>query len=106
MELEDTALLIKLALGNLIALEAKYHRKCLPKLYSIPRATDSIGTSLYVDANLHGIAFAELVACMEDFCMNESVIPMFKLSGLAYMYKVRLAQLDADIEGRIHSYKT
>ena len=30
---------------------------------------------------------------MEDFCMEECVIPIFKLSDLAHMYKVRLAQL-------------
>ena len=34
MELEDTALLDKLVAGDKIALEAKYHRKCLTKLYN------------------------------------------------------------------------
>ena len=33
--------------------------------------------------------------------MEEYVIPIFKLSDFG-MYKVRLAQLDATIDGRIH----
>ena len=41
--LEDTALLAKLAPGDMIALEAKYHLKCLSTLYNRARATD--GTS-------------------------------------------------------------
>ena len=40
---------------------------------------------------------------MEDFCMEEYVIPIFKLSGQAHMYEVCLAQLGADIEGCIHT---
>ena len=35
--------------------------------------------------------------------MEECVIPIFKLYDLAHMYKVRLARLGADIEGRIHT---
>ena len=33
--------------------------------------------------------------------MEECVIPIFKLSDLAHMYKVCLAQLGADIEGGV-----
>ena len=38
MELEDTDLLAKLAPGDMVALEAKYHTKCLAKLYNRARA--------------------------------------------------------------------
>jgi hypothetical protein len=34
MELEDAALLAKLASGDMIALEARYHRRCLVALYN------------------------------------------------------------------------
>ena len=85
----------------MIALEAKY-QKCLPKLYNRTRAVDSTAADLDVDANLHGIALAELVTYMEDFCLEECVIPIFKLS-VALMYKVCLAQLGTDIEGHIHN---
>ena len=41
IELEDTALLAKLEPGDMIALEAKYHQKCLANLYSRTRALES-----------------------------------------------------------------
>ena len=65
IELEDTALLAKLSPGDMVALEAKYHRNCLVKLYNRARAADTTGADDDPDANLHGIAFAELVAYME-----------------------------------------
>ena len=37
-------------------------------------------------ADLHSIAFAELVAYMEDFRMEGSVAPVFKLADLAHLY--------------------
>lgn len=103
MELEDTALLAKLAPGDMIALEAKYHRKCLVNLYNRARASENTATDKDCDAHLHGIAFAELVAFMEDLRKEEGVAPVFKLTDLAHMYKTRLEQLGAVIEGRIHT---
>jgi len=42
IQLQDTNLLAKLASGDLVALEARYHTKCLAKLYNRARAaTDS-----------------------------------------------------------------
>ena len=63
--LEDTALLAKLAPGDMIALEAKYHLKCLSTLYNRARATDSTSSDLDSNAHLYSIAFAELVAFMD-----------------------------------------
>ena len=67
------------------------------------RGTDSTAADVDAIANLHGIAFAELVAYMEDFRMEERVAPYFKLSDLAHMYMVHLEQLGADIKGHICS---
>ena len=53
-------------------------------------------------ADLHGSAFAELVAYMEDFRMEGSVAPVFKFTDLAHLYKLRLEQLGVVIEGRVH----
>lgn len=39
LELEDTALLAKLVPGDMIALEAKYHHKCLTSLYNRARTS-------------------------------------------------------------------
>ena len=54
-------------------------------------------------ADLHSIAFAELVAYMEDFRMEGSVAPVFKLADLAHLYKLRLEQLGVVVEGRVHT---
>lgn len=102
LELEDTALLAKLAPGDLIALEAKYHHKCLAALYNRARSARSHAVE-DSNANLHGIAFAELVAYIEDFRSESSIAPVFKLADLAEMYKARLEQLGAAIDGRIHT---
>ncbi|MGH0153333.1 UNVERIFIED_CONTAM: hypothetical protein FKN15_028536 [Acipenser sinensis] len=77
IELQDTALLARLAPGDMIALEAKYHLKCLVKLCN--RAADSTG------ADDSTGAFAELVAYMEDVHMEESVSPVFQLADLAHI---------------------
>ncbi len=60
LELNDTALLAKLSAGDMIAIEAKYRRKCLIALYN--RAARSNCTDSNEEADLHGIASAELVA--------------------------------------------
>ena len=103
LELEDTALLAKLVPGDMIALEAKYHRKCLTNLYNRARTSKNAATKLESDDDLHGIAFAELVTFMEDFRREGTVAPVFKLSDLADMYRTRLEQLGAVIGSRIHT---
>ena len=102
--LEDTDLLAKLAPGDMVALEAKYHTKCLANLYNRARAaTESAIADTGVDARVSGIAFAELVTFMEENCRKKGIVPTFKLSDLVRMYKARLEQLGVSVEGRIHS---
>ena len=59
LEIEDTALLAKLAAGDMIAIEAKYHNNCLRSLYNRARQVSPKGSD-GDDSCLHGIAFAEL----------------------------------------------
>ena len=104
MELEDTDLLAKLAPGDMVALEAKYNAKCLTKLYNRARAiTGSATADTGIDAHLSAIAFAELVMFMEESCKEEEIVPTFKLSDLARMYKAQLQKLGAPVDGCIHS---
>ena len=91
-ELQDTALLAKLAAGDMIAIESKYHNRCLCALYSratlaSPRDNDG------VEACMHGIAFAELVAFLEDTSSGEDSAAVFRLSDLVNLYKDRLDHL-------------
>ena len=101
LQLKDTELLAKLAPGDMIALEAKYHLNCLAMLYK--RAQQAMPKEEDADeARLHGIAFAELVAFMEDM-RDEDCSPVFKLADLGNLYRARLEQLGATVDHRVHT---
>ena len=53
--------------------------------------------------DFYNIAFAELVAYVEDIRTETSIAPVFKLSDLAQMYKTRLEQLGVEVDGRVHT---
>ena len=77
-ELGDTELLAKLSAGDMVAIEAKYHRNCLRALYNTitpaaPKDED--------EDRLHGIAFAELVVFMEDMNADEDNAPLQDETG-------------------------
>ena len=86
-------LLAKLSVGDLIALEAKYHVQCLVSLYN--RARQTKGSHEQEDSGTmnQGIALAELVAYIEDAHADNEVVPIFKLADLSRMYSTRLEQL-------------
>ena len=90
LELNDTVLLAKLSPADMVALEAKYHTRCLTALYNRARAETSSTPGSGKHDDLHSIAFGELVAYVEDFQAEESIAPVFKLADLAQMYKTRL----------------
>jgi hypothetical protein len=102
LKVGDSALLTKLAAGDMIAIDAVYHHDCLRSLYNrarqaIPKGIDG------EDSCLHGIAFAELVAFLEDMNSAEENAPVFKLADIAELYKARLEQLGMTVENRIHT---
>ena len=102
-DLQDTKLLAKLAQGDMIASEVKYHAKCLVGLYNKVSRVDTRGDSDDVDDHLHGIAFAQLVSYMEEFGKEEDTAPVFELAGLVGLYTTRLKQLGVSVDNRIHS---
>ena len=102
LKLEDTALLAKLAAGDMIAIEAKYHQHCLRSLYNIARQA-STKTNHEEHSCLHGIAFAELVAFLEDMSSDEDSAPVFKMIDITELYTERLKQLGLTVEARIHT---
>ena len=101
-ELQDTALLAKLAAGDIIAIEAKYHNRCLCALYNRARQASPRDNDAEED-RMHGIAFAELVVFLEDMSSDEDSAAVFRLSDLARLYKDRLEQLGVTVDSRIHS---
>ena len=83
IKLKDADFLAKLAGGEMVAIEAKYHVKCLAALYNRVR---KLQTPLAVEdrneTSLHRIAFASLVSYLEEFRDCENVA-LFKLVELA-----------------------
>lgn len=72
-----------------------------PLLYN--KATQAVSKDEHEEeAQLHGIAFAELVAFMAE-TRGDDCAPVFKLADLGDLYKVRLEQLGATVGHRIHT---
>ena len=67
----------------MVALEAKYHTRCLTALYNRAGAATSSTPGSGKHNDLYSIAFGELVAYVEDFRTKESIAPVFKLADLA-----------------------
>lgn len=101
--LDDTELLGRLSTGDMVALEAKYHAKCLASLYNraakVSKADFPSGKER--EATLAGIAFAELITYIEDARDEETLAPVFKLVDLTRLYSTRLQQLG--VETKVHS---
>ena len=102
LQLEERKPPAKLSAGDMIALESKYHLNCLTTLYNKARQATEKQEKEENYSHLHGIAFAELVAYMEDMRDKESV-SVFKLTDMASLYKKRLQQLGVTVGIRIHS---
>ncbi|KAK3909702.1 Cis-prenyltransferase 4, chloroplastic [Frankliniella fusca] len=86
----DTDLLAILATADVIALEAKYHLKCLTKLYNKARRMSKKGHGPNIDVMCEGIAFSDLAAYIHRKAEEGKVM---KLAQLVTMYQERLAQL-------------
>ena len=92
----------KLAAEDMIAIEARYHNRCHCALYNrarlaSPRANDGM------EACMHGMAFAELVAFLEDTSSDEDSAAVFRLCDLVKLYKDRLEHIGVSVDSRIHS---
>ena len=66
MLLEDMELLVKLSTADMVALEAKYHTKCLVGLYNRARKAKEGFKDTDERKVASGIAFAELVMYIEE----------------------------------------
>ena len=104
IKLQDQELIANLSPGDLVAQDAKYHSRCLVKVYNATKRTTEDNQQENSDGVFHGIALAELLSYIEETKMtDQSVAPIFKLSDLLKLYSDRLRELGADVTGRIHS---
>ncbi|CAC5382291.1 unnamed protein product [Mytilus coruscus] len=103
LELQDTVLLAKLSVGDLISQEAKYHAKCLIKLYNKASRQTPKTKKENQESVIHGIVLAELIEYIDSSRSGTDIVPIFKLADLAKLYSKRLEQLGVVIEGRINT---
>ena len=93
-----TKLLAKLSAGDVVAIEMKYHLKCLTSLYNRAKAVESQETLKGQQDNMiHSVAFAELVVYVEEE-LSDKDTPILKLADLVKMYSKRLGHLEVKKE--------
>ena len=102
----DEMLLAKLSEGDMIAVEALYHKSCLSALYN--RLRDLQTTKPKADSEnpiIEGIVLAEILDYLKNYKASTETIPVFKLNDLKSLYLQRLKEygcLDVCMEN-IHS---
>ena len=101
----DDLLLAKLSRGDVIALEAKYHKRCLTTLYSRVRAHRRKELRMDRDNGtekiIESLVFAELVSFVK-LSKTDEVSPVLKMSELKNLYIERLQDLGVSIDD-VHS---
>ena len=98
-KLMDSKLLSKLAAGDMVAIDAQYHRDCLSNLYRKAGLSEREEGTSTTDDSLHGIAFAELVSYIQGYPDSRAV---FNMSDLKRLYASRLEELGLK-EVNVHS---
>lgn len=101
--LNDSKLLGKLSTGDMMALDAMYHRRCLSMLYRKAVYAKNQAAAESHDSVSESLALAELVSFIEDSRNDSDDEQVFKLSDLCKMYVSRLKQMGIDISERIHT---
>lgn len=91
MILEDTDLLARLSAGDVVALDVKYHAKCLVGLYNRARKAEAADSEETLrEKQVAASVFAELVLYIEETSLEQNTAPVFKLVDLARLYTTRL----------------
>lgn len=97
VQMQDSQLIAKLAAGDMVAIEAKYHSKCMlafKRKYTAYVRSFSGTETITNDSATEARTFAELISFMEGSA--ESGTLLFKLSSLHELYVSRLRSLRVD----------
>ncbi|CAC5387169.1 unnamed protein product [Mytilus coruscus] len=86
LELQDNVLLAQLSVGDLISQEAKYHAKCLIKLYNKASRQTPKTKKESQESIIHGILLAELKEYIDGSRSGTDIVPIFKLADLTKLY--------------------
>ena len=94
-DLKDRDLLAKLSAGDMVAIDAFYHTKCLIQLY---RRAEMVQTSSATnsDDTLHALCFAEIVSYIESYREDTDTAPVFSMPQLSKLYTARLQDLGVE----------
>ena len=92
----DNRLMGKLASWDMVAIEAKYHAKCLVGLYN-----QAENVSSYRPIDIEELAFSELVAFIDESLEVEEPA-VLKLSDLVKFYS-KFSKLGGEHSGRINA---
>ena len=102
--LEDTTLLAQLSAGDMVAIEAKYHNRCLVLLYNRVRTVQKPDKQCKSTADvISAVVLAELVTYIEESAREEDTAPVFKLADLNKLYTTRMEQLGVEMDQRVHT---
>jgi hypothetical protein len=104
--LQDSSLLAKICNGDLIALEAKYHARCLVGLYKqADTKQKENAASEPIRSCTDSLVFAQLTEYISELLSDPAIAAVFKLSDLAKMYQKRLVQLGGSAQTRVNTTK-
>ena len=97
-----TELLGRLSAWDMVAQDAKYHKKCLSVLHNRVRKAESEGPKYKAnEREVSGIVLAVLY--IEEARLDEEMAQMFKLAYLVELYQSIMQQLGVKLDTRIHS---
>ena len=91
-------------MGDMVAMEAKYHSKCLLALYY--RAKTTVHRSRPEtdhEGVMSRIVLAELVLYIEETHLEEGTAPVFRLADLAKLYTTRMEHLGVALCTKVNS---
>eukprot|EP00794_Sanderia_malayensis_P004251 gene4251-4816_t len=96
-DLGDTHILAKLSEGDMVAIEAKYHVKCLVRFYNNHRAhaRKTRSNDNNENAIMKGIALSEVVNLIQGKILIDKQTPVFYMKDLRQVYEDRLRFLGA-----------
>ena len=104
--LSDAKLLAKLSEGDLVAIEARYHKACLTALGNRVRAFNASQSKVdSEDDIIVGVVLDEIASYIRDCSRIENSVPVFKLSDLKRICCERLQEHGAseEMQATIHS---
>ena len=99
---EDTELLGRLSAEDMVAHDAKYHKKCLSVLHNRVRKASSEGPKCKAnEREVSGIVLAVLY--IEEARLDEETAQVFKLAYLVELYQSRMQQLGIKLDTRVNT---